>query len=106
MSNQAIGLADIQRLAETGAPDLLAAIQQLISQGEPYREELPEGAMNLDTLQASLRQAAQSWDKKQRQQLAREAWSRYLAQSDDLVAPQIRLAELLVKLYEKGTTDG
>jgi hypothetical protein len=103
---QPIQLADIQRLADTGAPDLTTAIEQLIEQGEPYREETPEGAIDLNALRASLAQAAKAWDKKQRQQGAREAWQRYLAQNDDMIAPQVRLADLVVKLYERGPTDG
>ena len=106
MNRQPIELSDVQRLADTGAPDLLAAMQALIDQGEPYREDLPEGAMTLDTLRSALQQAASAWDKRERQQRARDAWQRYLAQQDDMIAPQARLAELVVKLYERGATDG
>lgn len=101
---QAIQLTDLHALAESEAPDLFKAIEAFLEQGEPERDEpLPDDAMTLAQLRVALTQAKKQWDKKQRQVQAQEAWKRYLSQPDDRVAPQVRLAELIVALSEKKT---
>ena len=104
MTEQAIKLADLERLRDADAPDLAAAIRAFVEQGEPERTEaLPDDAMTLDTLRAALAQARRSRSKKDRQSRAHETWKRYLGQDASLLAPQIGLAELVVALYEKKT---
>jgi hypothetical protein len=101
---QAIQLADLERLRDTDAPDLASAIAAFLEQGEPERTEpLPDDAMTLDALRAALAMAARRRDKEQRQVQAHEAWKRYLAQPADRIAPQMSLADLIVALYERNT---
>lgn len=103
MSDQAIQLRDLQQLAEVEAPDLITAIQALVDQGEPTIEDAPDDLIYLSQLRASLQVASRHNDKKKRQTEAHEAWKRYLAQPERLIAPQVKLAELIVALYDKRT---
>lgn len=104
MTTQAIQLADLRRLADAEAPDLVAAILAFVAQGEPARDEaLPDDATTLEMLRAALKQAGQQWDKKQRRAQAHAAWQRYLAQPADRIAPRLGLADLVVALYDKKT---
>ena len=104
-TEQAIKLADISRFCDAETPDLVAVLEAFVDQGEPERDPelgpLPDDAMTLDALRAALSLASRQRDKAQRQSQAHEAWKRYLAQPEELVAPQMRLAELVVALYEK-----
>ncbi len=70
-------------------------------EGEP--KEPAEGVITLDMLRADLVQASRKREKKTRQAAAYEAWKRYLAQTPDKLAPQLALADVLVKLYEVKT---
>jgi len=104
VTEQAIKLADLERLRDAEAPDLVAAISAFVRQGEPERREpLPDDAMALSALRAALTQASRQRDKKQRQSRAEDAWKRYLSQPADIVAPQMSVAELVVGLYETHT---
>jgi hypothetical protein len=100
---QPIELADLERLATVEAPDLVEAIQAFLEQGQPELVDPPADAVTLDGLRAVLQQVARHRDRKKRRADAHEAWKRYLAQSPDVVAPQVRLADLIVSLYEKRT---
>jgi hypothetical protein len=101
---QAIELTDLDALEASEAPDLYAAILAFVDQPDPEPEgDVPDDAFTFAALTAALRQAGGQWDKKQRQIQPGEAWKRYLNQSPELVAPRVRLAELIVKLYEKQT---
>jgi len=112
MSEQkpAITIADVARLAEVGSPDLAFVLRAFVEQtseeqydeeGEPI--EPPEGVITLDMLRAELVQASRKREKKSRQAAAYEAWQRYLAQTPDKLAPQLAVADVLVKLYETNT---
>ena len=93
---------DVERLAAAGAPDLVATIDALVRQGDvPLPQPAPPDLVTLDMLRASLAQAARAFDKKQRQSKAHEAWKQYLAQAEERIAPQIKLADLIVRLYEQ-----
>ncbi len=104
----AITIADVERLAVTASPDLAVVIRAFIDQSsseEQYDDEgepiaPPEGVITLDMLKAELVQASRKREKKQRQVAAYEAWKRYLGQTPDKLAPQLALADVLVKLYE------
>ena len=100
---QAIELSDLHRLAEVEAPDLITTIQAIVDQGEPTITDPPDDMIYLSRLRASLQVAGRYSDKKKKQTEAHEAWKRYLAQPDRLIAPQVKLAELIVSLYEKRT---
>jgi len=119
-------LADIERLADVETPELVRTIEALLEQapggGGPYddyededddyydednprpvREAPPPDAVTLKTLREQLKQASKRFDKAERRTQAHEAWKRYLGQKRDYIAPQIKLAELIEKLYEKKT---
>jgi len=101
---QAIVVKDLWRLADSEAPDLLQAILALIEQGDPEPEEpAPSDLFDVSALRAALAGAARTRDRKQRQARAHEAWKRYLSQAEERIAPQMKLAELVVALYEKKT---
>jgi hypothetical protein len=100
-TEQAIQLADLERLRDAQAPLLASAIADFVRQGEPERREpLPDDAMAVSALRAALAQASRHGDKKQRQSRAHDAWKRYLSQPADIIAPQMAVAELIVGLYE------
>lgn len=105
MSNDApILLEDVERLATAGAPDLVATMHALVRQGDlPVSQPAPPDLVTLEMLRASLHQASRAFDKKQRQAKAHEAWKQYLAQAEERIAPQIKLADLIVRLYEQRT---
>ncbi len=100
---QAIELSDVQKLAEVEAPDLITIIQAIVDQGEPTITDPPDDMIYLAALRGSLQVASRSGDKKKRQTEAQDAWKRYLTQPAHLIAPQVRLAELIVALYDKRT---
>lgn len=107
-------IADVERLAEVEAPDLADTIRALIEQssydddddyddeGEPKpRTAEDDHAITLDTLRVQLQNASKRFDKAERRAQAHEAWKRYLAQSSDKISPQVKLADLIEKLYER-----
>ncbi len=101
---QAILVKDLWRLADAKAPDLLEAILALIEQGEPPPEEPePANAFRLEAFRAALKGAARQRDRVRGSAAAYEAWKRYLAQPEGSVLPQMKLAELVVALYDKKT---
>ncbi len=115
-AKQPIDIADVARLAEAAAPDLASVIEAYLAQfnededeydddgneivKEP-QEELPEGTITLQILRTQLKQASRKREKKERQVEAFEAWKRYLAQDPKYIAPQLKLAEMIVALYDK-----
>jgi hypothetical protein len=112
---QPIEIADIERLVAAEAPDIADLIKAFLAQysddeeeydddGEEIpkqREEVPEGTITLTVLKTQLVQAAKKREKKQRQVEAYDAWKRYLAQDPKLLAPQLKLADIIVALYDK-----
>jgi hypothetical protein len=96
--------ADVARLAEAEAPDLVQTMLALLAQGDPSPEPgAPEDVITMEALVAALSQAARLRDRVQRKAQAHEAWKRYLAQSKDRLAPRLELADLVVSLYERRT---
>ncbi len=101
---QPIQRSDIERLADREAPDLLQAIEAFLEQGEPDPPDpRPTDLFDTAALRAALAAAARKREKKQRQASAREAWGRYLSQPEAYIAPQMKLADLIVRLYETKT---
>lgn len=92
-------LADVLRLADAEAPDLAQVMVAFADQDEPVREDTAPDHLDLAGLRAALGQARAARSQTQRQERAHEVWKRYLAQTDG-VAPQMALAELVVRLYE------
>ncbi len=115
-AKKAIDISDVERLFQVAAPDLPKVIESYVAQfapadeeeydddGEPIvreKEEVPEGTITLDVLRTQLTAAARKREKKQRQTEAYDAWKRYLAQDAKYIAPQLRLAEMIVALYDR-----
>jgi len=110
-----IDIADVERLVAVAAPDLASVIESYVNQfaeeEEEYdddgnlieheKEEIPEGTITLDVLRTQLKQASRKREKKERQADAYDAWKRYLAQDAKWIAPQLKLAEMIVALYDK-----
>lgn len=107
-------IADVERLLEAEAPDLVQTISELIGQVqydasgglEIDPNEAAESTITLETLRAQLAAAAKRDGKSERRAQAHDAWKRYLAQTEDKIAPQMRLAELIERLYERRHTSG
>jgi hypothetical protein len=97
---QSIELADLERLEQSEAPDLAEAIQAFLEQPDPpLPEEPPSDAIPIAALRSALAAASRQREKGRRQSEAREAWQRYLGQPEALIAPRLRIAELVVRLY-------
>lgn len=101
MSNDTIAYDDLLRLLAAEAPDLVNTIVAFAQQPEPYRENKPSHEMSIYELRSALAQARSARRKKQRQERTLAVWSRYKAQETQ--APQMQLAELVMKLYETRT---
>jgi hypothetical protein len=96
--------ADVERLAAADAPDLADVVKAFVEQEDPTPDQpLREGALSLDAFVGLLREAGLRRSKRARSEQAAEAWRRFLAQTDPPPPPRFSLAELLVKLHERGT---
>ena len=86
-----------------GGAHLLRALEAFVAQGEPSPEEpIPPDWITLASFRAALANAARQRSRAQRRALAKDAWKRYLGQIEGRVAPQMKLADLVVALYESG----
>ena len=104
MSTGPMWIADLERLAAADAPDLAERVKAFVEQPDP---ELPaparEGALSFDTFATLLKQAAARRGSRARSEAAAAAWQRFLGQTDPAPPPRFALAELVVRLYERGS---
>lgn len=99
-------IADIERLAAADAPDLAEVVQAFVEQPDPELEDgasAREGALSFDTFKEMLRQAANQRTRRRRSEAAALAWQRFLSQTEPPPPPRFALADLLEKLYERGS---
>jgi hypothetical protein len=101
MSNDTIAYDDLLKLLDAEAPDLVATILAFAQQPEPYRPDKPSHEMTIYELRSALAQARGARRKKQRQERTLAVLARYKAQP--VLAPQLQLADLVMRLYETRT---
>ncbi len=111
MSQPQAALEDLERLLAAEAPTFVDALISF-AQGEDeddeddddraHRAPLPADAISFDALKKSLAAARGARSRAARRTRAKETWERYFAQSPAYIAPQLRLAELLERLYAEG----
>jgi len=65
-----------------------------------------EGTLSLEAFQALRDDAARRRKRSERSEAARAAWQRFLTQTDPPPPPRFQLADLLVRIYERGTEPG
>lgn len=105
---------DLDRAARTRSPELPALIARFLAQPDPEPGvpevvepdfEAPPGALGLDDVeQATSVYALRGKTATERKVARREAWEAVLAQADP--PPRLRLAGLLIELYEAGDEPG
>lgn len=99
-----IQLSDIDRLVDAEAPDLVETILAFARQPEQLDDTpRPESFVSQQALRQQLAEAARAYDKDGRREGARQAWSRYLEQPAEHLAPQLQLASRIERLYETKT---
>lgn len=102
MQTTPIWKADLEKLAASDATDLAEVIVSFVEQDDPTPDTPPrEGVWSFSTFQEQLRQASGQRSKRRRSEAAREAWQRFLAQTDSPPPPRLALADMLVALYER-----
>ncbi|MBK8254722.1 MAG: hypothetical protein IPK82_18935 [Polyangiaceae bacterium] len=104
MQQGPIQIADLERLAAADAPDLADAVKAFVDQEDPELETpARDGAITMDTFVTQIAQAAAQRTSRARSEKAQQAWQRFLGQTDPAPPPRFALADLLVKLYERGS---
>ena len=121
MENQPIQLAELQRLFQSEAPDLVDLLNSYLEQGDPDpfeepptpegeeegeappRREPPEGWISPSDHQVALSQAKAKRTPDARRAASQEAWQKFLAQDAGLVPPRFQLAGWIERLYEQKT---
>ncbi|MEZ4293351.1 MAG: hypothetical protein R3B70_00120 [Polyangiaceae bacterium] len=97
-------IADLARLADAEAPDLADAVKAFVEQADPETDTpVREGALTFDAFATLLRQAAAQRTSRRRSEAAAAAWQRFMSQTEPPPPPRFELADLLVKLYERGS---
>lgn len=97
-------ISDLEKLAAADSADLADAVNALVEQDDPTPETaVREGSLSFDTFLTQLRHAAAERTKRGRSEAAAAVWQRFLAQTDPAPPPRFALADLLVRLYERGS---
>src|SRR5262245_57088481 len=83
MGTGPIELADLERLAAGDSPDLVKAIEAFLEQPDPeWEQALPAGALTVDDFTRMLSQSQRRRSRSRRRAEAREAWQRFLSQTE------------------------
>lgn len=102
MQTTPIRKADLEKLAASDATDLAEVVVSFVEQDDPTPDTPPrEGVWSFSTFQQQLQRASYQRSKRRRIEAAREAWQRFLAQTDPPPPPRFELADMLVGLYER-----
>ncbi|MFO0613233.1 MAG: hypothetical protein U0414_11615 [Polyangiaceae bacterium] len=108
MSSSQAALEDLERLLAAEAPTfvdaLIAFAERAYEEYEDdeataHRRPLPPEAISLAELERTLVAARGSTNRTVRRIRAKELWERYFAQPPEWIAPELRSAELIERLY-------
>jgi len=107
MQTTPIRKADLEKLAASDATDLAEVVVSFVEQDDPTPDTpAREGVWSLSTFQQQLQRASYQRSKRRRIEAAREAWQRFLAQTDPPPPPRFEIADMLVGLYERRSEQG
>lgn len=94
-------LDDLWRLARAESFDLPAELVAFLKQGDPTPEgTVPQGALTTPAFLALVSSARRARSPERRREQARDAWRRFLTQTDPPPPPRFQLGDLLTALGE------